>query len=104
MSNPDLVTTIQALTEAVRQMRIEIRDRPLIGALNTDQAAKYLGIHRRTLERLAESDGITSRKIGGSRRWRRQDLDDYLDRCSDTRGPIHDEATLAKRINEITGE
>jgi predicted DNA-binding transcriptional regulator AlpA len=55
------------------------------GLMTARQAAAYLGISRRSLYRwsslqLPEPPQIASIRVGGSRRWRRADLDDYIKR------------------------
>ncbi len=104
MSDSDLFPAIKALTEEVRHLRHEMRDRPIVGALNMAQACKYLGVCEMTIRRLITRGDLRSRLIGTARRWRISDLDDYLDRCIDTRGAaLLDPETARKRINEITG-
>lgn len=48
------------------------------GALNRLNAAKYLGISERTLDRLAESGELTRIRIGTAVVFRVIDLDAYL--------------------------
>jgi excisionase family DNA binding protein len=42
------------------------------------EAADYLSVHVRTLYRLAKNGGIPCRKVGGSWRFKRDALDDWL--------------------------
>jgi excisionase family DNA binding protein len=42
------------------------------------EAAEYLSVHVRTLYRLAKNGGIPGRKVGGSWRFKKDALDDWL--------------------------
>ena len=48
--------------------------------LTPREAAEYLSVHVRTLYRLAKIGGIPCRKVGGSWRFKKQALDDWLTR------------------------
>jgi excisionase family DNA binding protein len=42
------------------------------------EAAEYLSVHVRTLYRLAKNGGIPGRKVGGSWRFKKDALDEWL--------------------------
>jgi excisionase family DNA binding protein len=42
------------------------------------EAAEYLSVHVRTIYRLAKNGGIPGRKVGGSWRFKRDALDEWL--------------------------
>jgi excisionase family DNA binding protein len=42
------------------------------------EAAEYLSIHVRTIYRLVKNGGIPGRKVGGSWRFRKEALDEWL--------------------------
>jgi len=42
------------------------------------EAAEYLSVHVRTIYRLAKNGGIPGRKVGGSWRFKKDALDDWL--------------------------
>ena len=42
------------------------------------EAAEYLSVHVRTIYRLAKNGGIPGRKIGGSWRFKKDALDEWL--------------------------
>ncbi len=46
--------------------------------LTPREAAEYLSIHVRTIYRLAKNGEIPGRKVGGSWRFRKDALDDWL--------------------------
>lgn len=46
--------------------------------LTIKQVAQYLKVTERTIYRLAASEGIPAFKVGGSWRFRRSDLDDWI--------------------------
>lgn len=46
--------------------------------LTPREAAEYLNVHVRTIYRLAKTGGIPGRKVGGSWRFMRQALDEWL--------------------------
>lgn len=46
--------------------------------LTPREAADYLNVHVRTIYRLAKIGGIPGRKVGGSWRFMRQALDEWL--------------------------
>ncbi len=46
--------------------------------LTPREAAEYLSIHVRTIYRLAKKGGIPGRKIGGSWRFKKNALDEWL--------------------------
>jgi excisionase family DNA binding protein len=52
---------------------------PASGSLLTrDDAAEYLAISKRTLDRLVQSGSIPAYRIGGHRRFRREDIDSFV--------------------------
>jgi len=48
--------------------------------LTPREAAEYLSVHVRTIYRLAKTGGVPCRKVGGSWRFKKQALDDWLTR------------------------
>jgi excisionase family DNA binding protein len=46
--------------------------------LTPREAAEYLSVHVRTIYRLAKNMGIPGRKVGGSWRFKKEALDDWL--------------------------
>jgi len=61
-------------TESQNQ-RSELRDKDI---LTPREAADYLSIHVRTIYRLAKNGEIPGRKIGGSWRFKKNALDEWL--------------------------
>jgi excisionase family DNA binding protein len=56
------------------------RTRPEDPAMLTrDQVASYLCVSTRTLDRLIQAGEIPAYRIGGHRRFRREDLDSFID-------------------------
>ena len=55
--------------------------------LRTPEAARYLGVHEETVRRWAREGGIPAAKLGnrGGFRFRREDLDRFLERLSQDR-------------------
>ena len=51
------------------------------------EAADYLSVHVRTIYRLAKNGGIPGRKVGGSWRFKKEALDEWL---SGTSNPFAD--------------
>jgi len=75
---------------AMRQLLMEIleelrKQNQYTRAMNRTEAAEYLGIHPDTLWRLARENRISYSRLGdGERaplRFRKKDLDEYLDAC-----------------------
>lgn len=46
--------------------------------LTKEQVAAYLAVSKRTLDRLIQSGEIPAYRIGGHRRFRREDVDSYV--------------------------
>ena len=53
---------------------------PMREILTPREAAEYLSVHVRTIYRLAKTGGVPCRKVGGSWRFKKQALDDWLTR------------------------
>jgi len=50
--------------------------------MTVDEVAAYLGIHRATVYRLcAKTDGLRSYKVSGCVRFKREEVEEYLERC-----------------------
>ena len=49
--------------------------------LNTEQAAAYLGISKKTVYNLTKNGQIISCKIGNSRKYDIQDLENFIQEC-----------------------
>ena len=50
------------------------------------EAAEYLSVHVRTIYRLAKNGGIPGRKVGGSWRFKKDTLDEWLS-CRENLSP-----------------
>lgn len=50
--------------------------------LNYSEAAAYLRTSERTLRRLVHDENVTHVRFGGQVRFRRKDLDSYIERCA----------------------
>jgi excisionase family DNA binding protein len=59
----------------IRNLKPEIRMREI---MTPREAAEYLSVHVRTIYRLAKNGNIPGRKIGGSWRFKKEALDDWL--------------------------
>lgn len=59
----------------IRNPKPEIRMREI---MTPREAAEYLSVHVRTIYRLAKNGNIPGRKIGGSWRFKKEALDDWL--------------------------
>jgi len=59
----------------IRNPKSEIRVKEI---LTPREAAEYLSVHVRTIYRLAKNGDIPGRKVGGSWRFKRDVLDDWL--------------------------
>ncbi len=75
---------VRAAREALVQAEVEVlsaRGGPAVRpeALTTGQVAALLGLSRSTVTSMMGRGELTSVKIGGSRRVRRRDLDEYLE-------------------------
>ena len=59
----------------IRNPKSEIRMREI---MTPREAAEYLSVHVRTIYRLAKNGNIPGRKVGGSWRFKKDALDDWL--------------------------
>jgi len=59
----------------IRNLKSEIQMREI---LTPREAAEYLSVHVRTIYRLAKNGEIPGRKIGGSWRFKKNALDEWL--------------------------
>jgi excisionase family DNA binding protein len=59
----------------IRNPKSEIRMREI---MTPREAAEYLSVHVRTIYRLAKNGNIPGRKVGGSWRFKKEALDDWL--------------------------
>lgn len=50
-----------------------------LGLLNRAQAAEYLGVSERHIQRLWEERRLAAVKVGRFVRWRREDLDAFIE-------------------------
>lgn len=82
MSDGILETTIRrVIREELAAVVAELRDRPEPAEwLTTAQAAAIPGWHPKTLQRKARAGEIPSTKVGTDLRFRRSDLEAYLER------------------------
>jgi excisionase family DNA binding protein len=64
--------------------------------LGTPAAAKYLGVVTRTLYRLVNDGQVPAFKFGRVIRFRRTDLDDYIERCRIQPGDLENLAPPTK--------
>lgn len=60
---------------AIRSQKSSIQPREI---LTPKEAAEYLSVHVRTIYRLVKNGEIPGRKIGGSWRFKKNTLDDWL--------------------------
>jgi excisionase family DNA binding protein len=59
----------------IRNPKSEIRTREI---MTPREAAEYLSVHVRTIYRLAKNGNIPGRKVGGSWRFKKDALDEWL--------------------------
>ena len=59
----------------IRNPKSEIRTREI---MTPREAAEYLSVHVRTIYRLAKNGDIPGRKVGGSWRFKKDTLDEWL--------------------------
>jgi hypothetical protein len=72
------IYTTESIVLEIRELRRDLALRtPQV--LNRVEAARYLRISTRQLDILAKSEAVRSSRIGGSVRYQRQWLDDYLE-------------------------
>ena len=50
--------------------------------LDTEEVARYLGVHLKTVMKLIESKQVKASKVGRVWRLRKRDVDEYLERRS----------------------
>jgi len=60
------------------EIRIRKPDIQLRQIMTPREAAEYLSVHVRTIYRLAKNGNIPGRKVGGSWRFKRDALDEWL--------------------------
>jgi excisionase family DNA binding protein len=72
------VFDLDALAVRVAELVAAKLTAPLPAAMSDTNAAKYIGISRRQLWKLAATDGPKPVRIGRRALWRREDLDQYL--------------------------